>query len=216
MIAGMIDSVASTSAQDQQPAIGHLDRASEVLGDAFRDYPLFTASLKDPLRRHAALPMLWRCLSRQFTAHDLGELDLVQRDGQDAGAALWGDGMKCEVGWLEVLRTGQVRFGVTAGVRDSLRLMKAEESVTGLHREVISAPHVYLVGIGVRPRFQGQGVGSELLRKGLERADALRLPVYLETNEARNAEIYQHVGFETVALKKLDGLDTWAMLRPAR
>lgn len=37
-----------------------VDTATRILGQAFCDYPVFTATLTDPLRRQAALPLTFR------------------------------------------------------------------------------------------------------------------------------------------------------------
>ena len=42
--------------------------------------------------------------------------------------------------------------------------------------------HWYLAMMGVAPEWQGRGLGSALMRPGLEEIDAARLPAYLETS----------------------------------
>ncbi len=56
--------------------------------------------------------------------------------------------------------------------------------------------HWYLPLIGVDPAAQGQGLGALLLAHGLARADADRLPAYLESSNPRNISLYQRHGFE--------------------
>jgi ribosomal protein S18 acetylase RimI-like enzyme len=62
-----------------------------------------------------------------------------------------------------------------------------------------SEPHWYLPWMGVVPEAQGMGIGSALLREGLARADADRLPVYLEATSRRSAAFYARHGFEAKA-----------------
>jgi ribosomal protein S18 acetylase RimI-like enzyme len=75
--------------------------------------------------------------------------------------------------------------------------------------------HLYLWLLGVRPQAQGAGVGSRLLRAGLERADALTLPVFLETATTRNVALYRRHGFEVLAEYRAreDAPLSWAMWR---
>jgi len=61
-----------------------------------------------------------------------------------------------------------------------------------------SEPHWYLPLIGVDPIEQGRGCGSALLRNGLARCDADRLPAYLESTNPRNVPFYERFGFEVV------------------
>ena len=57
-------------------------------------------------------------------------------------------------------------------------------------------PHWYLPLIGVDPIEQGRGCGSALLRVGLSRCDADRLPAYLESTNPKNIPLYERYGFE--------------------
>lgn len=78
-------------------------------------------------------------------------------------------------------------------------------------------PHWYLPVIGVDPRCQGQGYGSSLLRRGLDRCDRDGLPAYLEASSPRNRELYERHGFEVIAVIQADDSPPlWPMLRPPR
>ena len=80
-----------------------------------------------------------------------------------------------------------------------------------------SEPHWYLPWMGVVPEAQGMGIGGSLLREGLARADADRLPVYLEATTRRSAAFYARHGFETKATVDLPGYpEIVTMWRPAR
>ncbi|OXM73926.1 MULTISPECIES: ribosomal protein S18-alanine N-acetyltransferase [Amycolatopsis] len=75
--------------------------------------------------------------------------------------------------------------------------------------------------IGVDPGYQGQGVGTALLRALLARADEVRAPVFLEvrTDNDRAQELYRRHGFEQIGLRKRyyhpSGADAYTMMRPA-
>ncbi|QEC47183.1 GNAT family N-acetyltransferase [Baekduia soli] len=58
--------------------------------------------------------------------------------------------------------------------------------------------HLYLAVLGVDPVRQGQGLGSALIRPGLELADREGLPAYLETGRERNLAFYGRHGFSVV------------------
>ena len=59
-------------------------------------------------------------------------------------------------------------------------------------------PHWYLPFIGVDSARQGQGLGAALLRSGLEKCDAARLPAYLESTNPRNRPLYERHGFQAI------------------
>ena len=67
-------------------------------------------------------------------------------------------------------------------------------------------PHWYLPWMGVVPEAQGMGIGGALLHEGLARADADRLPVYLEATTRRSAAFYARHGFETTGDDQPSGL----------
>lgn len=78
-------------------------------------------------------------------------------------------------------------------------------------------PHWYLPMIGVDPAYQGEGVGSALLAKALERVDADGLPAYLESSNPANVPLYRRHGFEVVAeIQTADSPVMYPMARPAR
>jgi ribosomal protein S18 acetylase RimI-like enzyme len=80
-----------------------------------------------------------------------------------------------------------------------------------------SEPHWYLPWIGVVPEAQCMGLGGALLREGLARADADRLPVYTEATTRRAAAFCARHGFETTATVDLPGYpEIICMWRPAR
>lgn len=61
-----------------------------------------------------------------------------------------------------------------------------------------SEPHWYLPLIGVDDAYQGQGLGSALLRHALAECDSDRLPAYLESSNPRNISLYQRHGFRLI------------------
>ncbi|WP_236796718.1 ribosomal protein S18-alanine N-acetyltransferase [Amycolatopsis sp. GM8] len=76
--------------------------------------------------------------------------------------------------------------------------------------------------IGVDEAYQGQGIGTALLRALLAHADELRAPVFLEvrTDNDRALELYARHGFTRIGLRKRyyqpSGADAYTMKRPSR
>ena len=58
-------------------------------------------------------------------------------------------------------------------------------------------PHWYLPMIGVEPTKQGNGYGTALLMRGLERCDSEDKPAYLESSSPKNIPLYERHGFES-------------------
>jgi GNAT superfamily N-acetyltransferase len=63
-------------------------------------------------------------------------------------------------------------------------------------RHAPTAHHLQL--LGTLPTHQGQGIGSQLIKTGLQRADELNLPCYLESSNPQNVPFYKRHGFAVV------------------
>jgi ribosomal protein S18 acetylase RimI-like enzyme len=76
-------------------------------------------------------------------------------------------------------------------------------------------PHWYLLFVGVKPAFQGRGLGSALLAPVLGRCDRERVPAYLEASSERNRALYERLGFEVIDEVQLPagGPPMWLMWR---
>lgn len=131
-------------------------------------------------------------------------------DGQLA-AALWSPPGKWKMGLLTQLRVAPYFLRGTTLPRFPTRLVGLEKIVAA-HPH---APHYYLQVMGVDPSAQGQGWGSQLLRRGTDIADRDGMPCYLETMTERNVQLYLRHGFRVVGEMRLPfgGPPVWRMWR---
>lgn len=76
---------------------------------------------------------------------------------------------------------------------------------------------LYIEGLAVQTPRQGQKLGSSLLRMLHAQCDRDDRDIFLFTNTRRNADIYRHLGYDTLLFDHCGelGSDTWFMLRPA-
>ena len=63
---------------------------------------------------------------------------------------------------------------------------------------LIDANAWYLSIVGIKPEYQGRGLGLGLVTDVLHQSDELQLQTYLETFSERNMSFYQRLGFYTV------------------
>jgi GNAT superfamily N-acetyltransferase len=96
------------------------------------------------------------------------------------------------------------------------RLRRASRLQRFFDRNHLQGPHYYVRTLGVATRFQGQGLGTALLRPTLERSDQEGLPAYLEASTERSAALYERLGFVHLGeLQVPDGGPCfWPMRRP--
>ncbi|KAF2678956.1 hypothetical protein K458DRAFT_422618 [Lentithecium fluviatile CBS 122367] len=64
-------------------------------------------------------------------------------------------------------------------------------------------PHLYLHMLHTDPKQQGRGAGSALLKWGMQKADELGLPAYLESSPNAHG-FYKRHGFGDVEIFELD------------
>ncbi|HKZ14697.1 MAG TPA: GNAT family N-acetyltransferase [Solirubrobacterales bacterium] len=183
--------------------VGALSRA---LAAAFTDDPIFGWLLRDERGRHDKL--------LRFFALEIGEV--VMPSGT-AWMSPEGSGACLELPpgrWRMPLRTQALHAPQFAAVFGR-SLPRALITITKMERKHLREPHFYVPYVGVAPEGQGAGLGTRLLGRTMERADAQRLPTYLEATSERNAALYARLGFEHLgAFTVLDSPPLWPMRRP--
>lgn len=89
--------------------------------------------------------------------------------------------------------------GVNYVAIDAFREIQAE-----CHRELLQGqPHVYLSVLAIYPQHQRRGIGNAAMKWGLDKADELGLPAYLEASQAGKG-LYERCGFEVVKVFPFD------------
>jgi GNAT superfamily N-acetyltransferase len=188
--------------------------AAHVLARAFFDDPFMGYALPDPPARREKLPVLMEagCRVSQHLGHALTTAGRVE------GAALWLPPGEADLTAERLEAAGFTHVAEVWGEEAMGRFSAAMAYLEELHHRDMPAPHWYLLGIGVDPPRQGQGVGGALLQPILQRADAAGLPCYLETQKERNVPFYQRHGFAVVAETDAPGGGPhfWTMRRPPR
>lgn len=178
---------------------------TDVLERAFRDYPPFVWLDGDSRRRARRVRRMYG--GRLRTLWD-AELSVTTEDR--AGVALWAPPGGWGVPPRELLRSLPASIG-----RRTLPLIAGMRRVEKLHPR---APHHYLAVVGVDPARHGSGLGTALLRPGLDRCDREATPAFLETSLESNVGWYERLGFEVTERLELPGGQppVWLMWRTPR
>jgi ribosomal protein S18 acetylase RimI-like enzyme len=184
-----------------------LQEASDVLARAFQDDPAWVWLVPDPERRASLLPWLFRL------GFDVTAADVYATPGRVLGASRWlppGRQSMRIVPTIRALLTTPLRLGMATGP-----FLAYGKAVEQLRAEVAGGAHWYLAGIGVDPPAQRRGVGSALMRPGIEGAAAAGLPAVLLTNNEANLAFYESQGFVVVRESKTpeSGPKAWAMVK---
>jgi ribosomal protein S18 acetylase RimI-like enzyme len=77
----------------------------------------------------------------------------------------------------------------------------------------LPVPHWHLGPVGVEPGYQGQGVGSAMLRALCEVYDRDGQVAWLETDKEKNVRFYTAAGFEVAETATVLDVPVWFMRR---
>ncbi|QNT76498.1 GNAT family N-acetyltransferase [Dehalogenimonas etheniformans] len=133
------------------------------------------------------------------------------------GVAMWFESEKKE-SFFDHLRAGFPLLPLHAGWGFLLRESQLDLHFSRLRRELAPKRHMYLGVLAVEPAYQGQGFASKLVRPMIKRLDEEKMPAYLETQNARNMEMYRGWGFELIKEETMpnSSLKLFLMLRKSQ
>src|SRR5581483_2555241 len=177
------------------------------LARAFMDDPAWSWIIPDVERRARLMPWLFRA------GFEITDADVWTNEGEIVGVARWlppGRAALRVAPALRVFVATPLRLGSATG-----RFFAYGRAVENLRAQVAPGPHWYLAGIGVDPAVQRRGIGTALLRPGIEGAARDGLRTVLLTNSERNLSFYERNGFRVVGegATPEGGPHAWAMVR---
>jgi len=162
---------------------------SRVLAAAFHHDPVFEWLMPVERARPQGLQKFF-----EIELHTLG----LARGSVWTTTELHGGAITTEPGsWRLPLRV-QALHSLAFARAFGVRLPRAALLLQRVELRHVRETHHYFPAIGVAPECQGRGLGTQLMAPTLERCDADGLPSYLEASTARNAALYQRLGFRTI------------------
>ncbi len=188
---------------------------AQLAARAYEDDPFYGYVLNNDLRRPQSLVSLHQAV---LGKQNRQEFCTSARDDQGRliGVCLW-----VQPGGFPLSPVTQLRQ-----LPLTLRAFRGHAGAMlrgiGYQRESLAShpktPHWYLWSITIEPTHQRQGVGTALIRHGLERVDAAGVGAYLETQNRDNLAYYERFGFVTsnVIQPVPEAPPLFSMWRPAR
>ena len=183
----------------------------EVLGEAFRDYPVMRHVLGPAGDYDARLPILVTLFASGRSSRGEPMLGVRGADGRLLAAALVTppDSVAAPEQLLDLRERTWERLGSDARQR-------YDAFANACNRLGIDTPHHHLNMIGVRRAHQGSGLARRLLEAvhELARNDPDSAGVSLTTEHAPNLALYQRFGYRiTGELQVAADLRTWTLFR---
>ena len=185
--------------------------ASDVLAASFFDYPMFTFYFPDIKRRTRYLSWYFRnilnCALRYGEVYTTPEI---------SGVIFTLPPGHTKISMWEYIQNGFFLTPFVLGFRNYKQSMDCESFVGYTQEKLMkNRLHYYLWGLAVDPIQKAKGIGAALMQPVLAKADARKMPIYLETHDEKNVQYYQKYGFDlihTVRIPRYE-LPIWCMLR---
>jgi ribosomal protein S18 acetylase RimI-like enzyme len=179
-----------------RPARGdEVPQLAAMLARAFHDDPVTAWFMRSERRRP-------RYATRFFgwQLHRLLGQEHVHVTDDGSAAAVWAlPGRWRESNW-EALRLFVALIPALGS-----HLSSATRGVERVEKRHPPEPHLYLAVLGTDPPAQGRGLGSAVLRPGLETCDREGLPAYLESSKESNVGFYSRFGFRVTEEVRMPG-----------
>ena len=140
---------------------------------------------------------------------------VLRPDGEPVGLSLWSLP-------LDEAEMADRKLQKSAAISTNMgtRCLEVYEAITGFMSAatgpLVSHQNWYLSIVGISPGWQGRGLGEQLVRPALKRADEAGAASYLETFNEKNMSFYRRFGFDTAGsfVEPVTGARYWVMTRP--
>lgn len=194
----MAQTVTSESGQLQQVEVRRaapddVERLKGVLARAFDDDPFLNWFIRQDDKRAQRLE---RAMEVALTKMSNG-MNETWTGAQFEGGALWRRPGEVKMSALQSLVLTPPFASVT-GWSGLGRFINAMNQFEKKHEHYAPGEHYYLFVLGVEPSLQGRGIGGQLMKPVLDRADAEGRPCYLESSNPRNVPFYERHGFRVM------------------
>ena len=117
-----------------------------------------------------------------------------------------------------IVRSGA--FFLSMKIADEAKKMEVlSVAVEEAKKSLNLGSYIHLLMMGVAREFQGKGFGGKLLRALLEKAEAEKKSIYLETQKENNVKLYEKYGFSVkrkIILPEPLNLPMWLMVRQVK
>ena len=167
--------------------------AAAVLARAFHDDPLMVYTIPDPAERARLLPDVYLRMVR----FGLLAGEVFTTEGSPYGVALW---LAPNAQWTRenMQASGMHEIARVIGDDAYRRYREVVSREWQVRERDMADPCWYLFLLGVEPSRQRLGIWRSMMQPVLERANAERVPCYLETENERNVAFYKRQGFDLV------------------
>jgi ribosomal protein S18 acetylase RimI-like enzyme len=163
-----------------------VDLINRILLASFRNDPHLTWLLEESKNKFKLNILI------DYVVHQTLRRGEIYLTDDNKGVALWDFERDEKISLHYIWRN--LSFLIRIGTRSVARILKSEAHVHNNFRKYPRYCHLYM--IGVLPEAQGKGLASALMNPMIRRMKELAIPVFLETANPRNVDIYKKKDFK--------------------
>ena len=127
-----------------------------------------------------------------YVAHQTLRKGEIYLSDDNNAVALWDFERNEKLSFHYIWRN--LSFLIQIGIKPVVRIVTSEARVHSNFRKYPRYCHLYM--IGVLPEAQGKGLASALMNPMIQKMKERSIPLFLETANPRNVEIYKKKGFK--------------------
>jgi ribosomal protein S18 acetylase RimI-like enzyme len=163
----------------------------KILGESFKNDPCIQWLIEPSKNKHRLDVIM------DYTIDETFENGCIYLSNENQGVVLWRNEQKEKLSFNFIKRN--LSFLFKMGIKCVVRNL---QNMSNSHNHF---PHnqkyFYLYLIGVLPEAQGKGIASKLINPFIEISKMQNFPIFLETANKKNIEIYKKKGFEIIDTK---------------
>ena len=166
--------------------LADVDLIKNILLVSFRKDPHVTLLLEESKNKSKLKVLI------DYVVHQTLRRGEIYLSEDNNAVALWDFERSERITWHYIWRN--LAFLLQIGIKSVMRILKSEAQV---HKNFGKYPrycHLYM--IGVLPEEQGKGLASALMNPMMQKMKEESIPVFLETANLRNVDIYKKKGFK--------------------
>jgi len=175
----------------------------KILKESFKDDPYLRWLSNESNRKNKVEVVLEYVVDETFGN---GEIYLTE---DNKATALWNSEKKEGFSFTYIWRNLSFLFKI--GIRGTIDVVRKDKLTHDQYPRVDTYCHLYL--IGVLPEARGKGLASELINPMIEKMTENSIPMFLETANPVNVEIYRKKGFSVFKSIDKDGITIYFMQR---
>jgi ribosomal protein S18 acetylase RimI-like enzyme len=186
-----------------------IEKGSEVLRNAFIDYPTFRYLFPDLNEREKKLKQIMRFFLKNGLIH--GTVIAPSKDIE--GISIWYKSKNLNFSLKSLIKAGLISLLLNVGTKSFIRFKKLGDTKKSNRNKMIDGDYYFLDVIGIDPSFARRGYAKLLINSILLQADMENMSCFLETSNIKNVDYYCKYGFELFCTYECNGLESFCLLR---